>query len=332
LDQANKEPVDSSKELGENVDHALGVGAMGHIAACSGVVHVHPFSSGPFVIKEIYVNIGDRVKKNQILATSQDVPMRQVQLLEGALKVKSAGLDVTQAKTNLEHCGNMKDRRQKIAKYKGAISTEAVEMVQNNYNEADIAVQKSELALEMAKAQLNLCQEALRQEYIRAPMDGVVLGVNFSAGEKVTESGLLIMADFSELEVIAEVHEHDIFKIFKNQKAHIFLPHCPTPLMAHVTYVGNIVSANSLQDSDPKGSQDLRVVEVRLKLVADSKGILDLLKINMRVDVRFIPQQAGNVAPQLQSGVVGPQSQSQSHAHSQAGRPETISKAEGLEV
>jgi multidrug efflux pump subunit AcrA (membrane-fusion protein) len=286
-------PQNAVKEVDQKSSQAIGVGAMGYIAPCSGIVHVHPSPSGSFVVKKLYVRIGDVIQKDQILATSDDYSIREVETLEHMLKVKTALFDVKKAENNFVFSKKMKDRREKISSFKGAIAPEAVESVQNNCNEAEINLHKSKIALEIAKNQLQYSQENLRQAQIRAPMDGVVLAVNFREGEKIFESGLLSMADLRAIEVIAEVHENDIFKIFKNQKAQIFLPNQTSPLMAYVTYIGSIVLANSLQDVDPKGSQDLRVVEVRLRLFGDSRNNLDLLKLNMRVDVRFLLEQDG---------------------------------------
>jgi HlyD family secretion protein len=118
-------------------------------------------------------------------------------------------------------------------------------------------------------------------------MDGVILVINGKVGEQSRpHEGLLIMADLTRLEIVSEVHENDISRIFIGQRAEISFPNKMPPITGYVKYISSIVRSNTLQEADPKKNQDLRVIEVRISLTdEDSLKMKSFLR--MHTDVRF---------------------------------------------
>jgi hypothetical protein len=58
------------------------------------------------------------------------------------------------------------------------------------------------------------------------------------------------------------------------------------PITGYVNYISTIVRSNTLQESDPKKNQDLRVIEVRVA-ITDEDALYIRCFLRMHSDVRF---------------------------------------------
>jgi len=265
------------------------VGARGYLSTVSGLVFVYPDEQTGAVIQEIFVKEGDRVQRGQLMAKMSHYPLREIDksVAEQEFNLAKSNLKIAENKKNTLQ--KQWDRNQKLRSSR-TISDQELEKIQKEYIESKIDVEKMGILLNIAQQKFNLSHIRMMQSVIRSPMDGNILVMHGKVGERVSnEEGLLMMADLNQMEIVAEVHENDISKISLGQKAEISFPNQGLTMMAQVTYKAGFIHSNRLRDSDPKGSQDLRVVEVRLSLNSeDAKKVKDFLR--MHVDVRFFPE------------------------------------------
>lgn len=158
-------------------------------------------------VEHLYANIGDRVKKGQVL-----VRLEQDDLKARADQAEAAYLEVLaafdKAKLDLE-------RDKPLAK-EGYISQQNIDALQNAYDMAKARVMKAKADQNYAKAQLSYAT-------ITAPIGGTIASVTTQQGETVA-AGLsaptfITIIDLNKLEVNAYVDETDVGKIGVGQEA-----------------------------------------------------------------------------------------------------------------
>ncbi|MDP9196904.1 MAG: efflux RND transporter periplasmic adaptor subunit [Pseudomonadota bacterium] len=147
------------------------------------------------------------------------------------------------------------------------ISVSGKDTAETRLTQADAGVLQAGAELKTAEAALALRQEQLKQSVLKAPIGGTVLRVHAWPGERVGNEGVVDLADLAEMDVVAEVYETDIAKIYPGQKAEVRLPGSSDTYQAQVREIGYQVRKNDVRDTDPLADRDTRVVEVRLTLL-----------------------------------------------------------------
>jgi HlyD family secretion protein len=205
------------------------------------------------IVKQIFVDYGDRVKSGQVLAELDKVQLEaavraaraNMEAAEAAKqsaqatlernKVDAEGPDVPFLKLNMERAVQMlKD---------GVMSKSLVEDAQKNYELAlnkqmsaqrNLAVSRAEISKAeaqeaQAKAALDNAEEDLRNSTIVSPIDGLVLSRDVNVGDAVSSililgsqaTPIMTLGDVSEVYVQGKVDEADIGKVYLNQPARI---------------------------------------------------------------------------------------------------------------
>jgi len=243
--------IDSSKLAKvEKGDLAKSVVATGKVTPIT-KVEVKSKASG--IVKKLYVEYGDRVKKGQLLAQlDKEEIMAQVDQSRAALTASEANLrsseaDSERAKVDAEGpdvplLKRSYERAQGMAK-DGVVSTSALEDAQKAYEmgvnkqnvaKAQIVVLKAKIAQAQAqvardRANLKQLEEQLSYTDILSPIDGIVLSRDVEMGDAVSSilvlgsSATLVMTlgDTSEVYVKGKVDESDIGKVYLGQPARI---------------------------------------------------------------------------------------------------------------
>ncbi len=168
---------------------------------------------------KIYVDVGERVKKGQILA---EIDHRHIDL---QLEQAKAGFEV--AKANLEDARKNYLRMEKLYK-ENAISSQQFEKVKLAYEAAQSQFQQ-------ARAALNLAQYQQDVSIMKAPFDGVIVErlaeegdvINPMMGGFGSRGGVLVLMNFSKIRVDLDVSEKDIFNIKNGQKAYLEVSSIP---------------------------------------------------------------------------------------------------------
>ncbi|MGB8012481.1 MAG: efflux RND transporter periplasmic adaptor subunit [Terriglobales bacterium] len=217
------------------------------------ITQVEVKSKATGIVKKLYVEYGDRVKKGQLLAElDRDEMQAQVDQARAQLEASIASLnstraDLERAKVDAEGpdvplLKRAYDRAQGMAN-DGVVSASALDDAEKNYemslNKQNVA--KAQLQVLQAKigqaqgqlardrATLKQLEEQLSYTTIESPLDGIVLSRDVEIGDAVSSilvlgsSATLVMTlgDTSEVYVKGKVDESDIGKVYLGQPARI---------------------------------------------------------------------------------------------------------------
>jgi HlyD family secretion protein len=234
----------------EKGDLAKSVVATGKIEPIT-KVEIKSKASG--IVKKLYVEYGDKVKKGQVLAElDKEEIQARVEQARAQLEGSSASLngtraDLERAKVDAEGpdvplLKRAYERAQGMAK-DGVVSASALDDAEKNYEMAlnKQNVSKAQLQVLQAKigqaqgqvaqdrANLKQLEEQLGYTTIESPLDGIVLSRDVEIGDAVSSilvlgsSATLVMTlgDTSEVYVKGKVDESDIGKVYLGQPARI---------------------------------------------------------------------------------------------------------------
>lgn len=234
----------------ERGDLAKSVVATGKVEPIT-KVEIKSKASG--IVKKLYVDAGDRVKRGQLLAEldKEEIEARvaqakaQTEASEASLKATQA--DLERAKVDAEGpdvpmVKRAYERAQGMAK-EGVVSQSALDDAQKNYelalnkqNVAKAQLQVLQAKIGQARAQvaqdhanLKQLEEQLGYTTIVSPIDGIILSRDVEVGDAVSSilvlgsTATLIMTegDTSEVYVKGKVDESDIGKVYMGQPARI---------------------------------------------------------------------------------------------------------------
>jgi HlyD family secretion protein len=243
IDQSKLAKVDKG-------DLAKSVVATGKIEPIT-KVEIKSKASG--IVKKLYVDYGDKVKKGQMLAELDRDEIRarvdqaRAQLVASTASLSGTRADLERAKVDAEGpdvpmLKRAYDRAQGMAK-EGVVSASALDDAEKNYvmsvNKQNVS--KAQLSVLTAKigqaegqvaqdrANLKQLEEQLSYTTIESPIDGIVLSRDVEIGDAVSSilvlgsSATLVMTlgDTSEVYVKGKVDESDIGKVYLGQPARI---------------------------------------------------------------------------------------------------------------
>jgi HlyD family secretion protein len=181
-------------------------------------------------VMKLYVEEGDKVKIGQKLVLIQPQPEEAQQVAQTKASIKSKTLDLEEAERNL--------KRMETLYEKGFIAEQEVEDARKEY-------ENSKIQLQLAKKQLwvvlggeenvdienfNLDLEGAENITLKSTINGMVTSINVEEGEMITSgtqalggggTGIMTVADMSEMIVKANINEVDVGKLQKEQKVEI---------------------------------------------------------------------------------------------------------------
>jgi HlyD family secretion protein len=236
----------------EKGDIARSVVATGKIEPLA-KVEVKSKASG--IVKQVFVDYGDRVRQRQVLAELDkellQARVREVRAnhlaAEAALESAAASLERNEVDAKGPDIPFLKSAAERARKLRtqGVISDSDIDDAEKNYQLAlnkqasaqhSVAVTRGELSraraqVAQAQATLEQAEEDLRNSTIVSPMDGLVLSRDVEVGDAV--SSILVMGsqatriatlgDVSSVYVKGKVDEADIGKIYLGQPARILV-------------------------------------------------------------------------------------------------------------
>jgi HlyD family secretion protein len=234
----------------EKGDLAKSVVATGKVEPIT-KVEIKSKASG--IVKKLYIDAGDRVKKGQLLAEldKEEIAARvaeaRAQMEASQASAKGTEADLERAKVDAEGpdvpmLKRAYERSQGMAK-EGVVSASALDDAQKNYelalNKQNVAkaqvqvlkakVGQAEAQVAQDRANLTQLEEQLSYTTIASPIDGIILSRDVEVGDAVSSilvlgsSATLIMTlgDTSEVYVKGKVDESDIGKVYLGQPARI---------------------------------------------------------------------------------------------------------------
>ncbi|MFC5531967.1 efflux RND transporter periplasmic adaptor subunit [Cohnella yongneupensis] len=164
-------------------------------------------------VEKVNVKSGDKVKKGDVLITYEQE--------DTSTQIRSKQIDLQKKKLELDDMQT---------KYKQADDDSRDSMVLN--------IQKQQLDIEMAEADLADLQNGDAIDPIVAPIDGTLSDFDVAAGDSISPNGELgTIVNLDQMEIVVGVDELDIPKVKVDQEAQILVDALPDQ-----TYTGKVVS------------------------------------------------------------------------------------------
>jgi RND family efflux transporter MFP subunit len=182
-------------------------------------------------IVAVYVQVGDHVRRGQLLAQLDD------SVLAPQVAQLSAALDQARAQAALSAA---EYRRGVAVGPAGGLSAQDIEKLQATsvMDAANIKVVAAQLAVMRAKLALTR---------IVAPVDGIVLTRNAEVGQIAGSGGtaLFDLEDSGQVEMIGQVAEQDMADLKVGQSASVYLIGNPQPFAGHIWLLGAVIDPQS---------------------------------------------------------------------------------------
>lgn len=204
-------------------DISFAITAAGEITPAE-LVNVRPEVSGR--IDQLPVDIGDEVKKGDLLFTLDDTDLqtekaqRQIEIEGSKLQVNAAKLTVEKMELAFKRTSDLRDSK--------LVTQEAYD---NARVELDVAKNALDIAgnnLERSRKALQLVEDKLSKTKITAPFDCTILDRKVSVGQAVSGASgvnngtdVFIVADLSELIIYAHINQADVTRMTVDQKVQI---------------------------------------------------------------------------------------------------------------
>ncbi|MBD2502548.1 ABC exporter membrane fusion protein [Anabaena azotica] len=131
-------------------------------------------------------------------------------------------------------------------------------------------VQAAQAQVDSAKAAVQEAQANLNLAYVRSPKAGQILKTHTLAGEIVGDKGIVEIGQTNQMYVVAEVYEVDINRVKVGQSAAITQLNLPGELSGTVEQIDLLIAKKDVLNTDPAADIDARVVEVKIRLNAES--------------------------------------------------------------
>jgi RND family efflux transporter MFP subunit len=247
-----------------------------------GVINVAARTAG--VVRDVYVQEGDSVRKGQVLARLEDDQQR--------LAADTATANLAQAKAQVAAIQvQMRAAEREYARLErlapsNFVAAQALDKAQDDLATAQAALATQQAVITTAQAQLEQARYNLELTYIRASTDGKIVRryANPGAGASTLQVSTMFDLEPDTARIVrAEIPESALPSVNVGQEAEL------TPEADQTkAYVGRVLrraemfGARKLQSDDPTEKTDERVVEVVVS--ADSAPFL----IGQRVLVKFM--------------------------------------------
>ncbi|MDF5731032.1 MAG: ABC exporter membrane fusion protein, partial [Rhizonema sp. PD38] len=149
-----------------------------------------------------------------------------------------------------------------------------------------VDVQAAQAEVDHALSAVKRTQTDLEQAYIKAPTSGQILKIHTRVGEKMSDFGIVDLAQTNQMVAVAEVYQSDISKVKTGQKAVVTGEAFNTQLRGVVSQVGLQVNRQNVFSNQPGENLDKRVIEVKIRLtLEDSKRVAGLTNLQVQTQI-----------------------------------------------
>lgn len=227
-------------------------------------------------IDQLLVAEGDRLSKGQVVARFDNRAQIQADLAGVAARIRTLTAEI-------------KLQEREVQRYTRAARVGAAALVLLDEKRDELLRLQGQQQQAMAE-QRKLTAD-LAQSELRSPLDGRVLRIHSREGERPTSDGVMEVGASQAMEALIEVYESDINRVRTGQSVSLTSENggFQGTLIGVVSAISPQVRQRQVLSTDPTGDADARVVEVRVKLDADSAQRVSSLA-GMKVIARFRPQ------------------------------------------
>ena len=254
-------------------------------------------------IKKLYVKVGDKVQKGDMIAQidsvtqENEIAQQKAQLLIHEANLASAKIAAENAKTQY-------NRELKLYK-RNAASKEAVENAKNSAALKEAEQKQIEAQIEQTKLQLSTAETNFDYTKITAPISGTIVSMPVEEGKTVnsnqTTPTIVKIADLSKMEIKMQIAEGDISKVKVGmdveysilsdldniKKAKIYKIDPGLTTLSDGTYDKTSSGSSSSSSSDS-------AIYFYAKMLVDNEN--DFLKIGMTTENNIIVSEANNTS------------------------------------
>ena len=254
-------------------------------------------------IKKLYVKVGDKVQKGDMIAQidsvtqENEIAQQKAQLLIHEANLASAKIAAANAKTQY-------NRELQLYK-RNAASKEAVENAKNSAALKEAEQKQIEAQIEQTKLQLSTAETNFGYTKITAPISGTIVSMPVEEGKTVnsnqTTPTIVKIADLSKMEIKMQIAEGDISKVKVGmdveysilsdldniKKAKIYKIDPGLTTLSDGTYDKTSSGSSSSSSSDS-------AIYFYAKMLVDNEN--DFLKIGMTTENNIIVSEANNTS------------------------------------
>lgn len=185
-------------------------------------------------VREVFIEEGMRVEKDQVVATLDDTT-EQAQLALAAAQADSARAALAEIEAQLRNARLERDRLRDLARRELA-SKSSLDTAEAVYDEIAARLETGRENVEVALSNVALAEDALANMTIRAPFAGMVVSKNAQPGEMIspisagggfTRTGICTIIDTDSLEIEVDVNESYIQRVTAGQSVSAVLDAYP---------------------------------------------------------------------------------------------------------
>jgi HlyD family secretion protein len=148
-----------------------------------------------------------------------------------------------------------------------------------------VDIQRAEAQLQVAQINFEKAAIELENAAVKSPIDGTVLKIHTKPGEVVGTQGVMEIGRTSQMYAVAEVDENLVGRLREGQIATVKSDAFEGEITGKVVKIGRKIGKSGITSTDPKDSQDTRVVEVKIKL-DNSQPVANLTNLQVRVAIQ----------------------------------------------
>ncbi len=146
-------------------------------------------------------------------------------------------------------------------------------------------VKQAEEQVRSALAGVQKAKADFDNAVVKSPIDGTVLKVYTKDNEAVGSNGIMEIGRTSQMYAVAEVDENLVGRLKEGQVATVRSDAFEGEITGKVVKIGQKIGKSAITSTDPKDSQDTRVVEVKIKL-DNSEAVANLTNLQVRVAIQ----------------------------------------------
>ncbi len=146
-------------------------------------------------------------------------------------------------------------------------------------------VKQAEAQVLVAQSNFEKAKIEMEKAIVKSPIPATVLKTYAKDNESVGTNGIMDLGITEQMYVVAEVDENSIGKVSVNDRAIIKSDAFQGEISGKVERIGAQVRKNAVTSSDPSDKQDIRVVEVKIRL-DDSKPVKNLTNLQVKVSIQ----------------------------------------------
>ncbi len=266
-----------------------------------------PYGAGDARVAEILVSVGDTVTRSTPVARldNREALEGAVLTAEANLAVRQATLAQTrsaiaasraEAQATLDTSrAAAREAASKLARTEGltdrGVSTTAtLDAARTAAEEAALAVQRAEATLERftgglddqpdvvvaarnvsaAEAELKRAQMDMARAEVRAPINGTILDIHATPGQRPPAQGIMEMGDTTAMMAEVEVWQDRVAAVAVGQPVELAAPALGQSLRGAVESIGLTVGRQGLISDDAAANSDARVIRILVALDAGS--------------------------------------------------------------